>query len=47
MEMRAKDNKAKASDPIDDFIVLKDRSLWLERCKGTPYLSTRMYTECV
>ena len=25
MEIKAKDNKAKASDPIDDFIVLKDR----------------------
>lgn len=25
MEMKAKDNKAKASDPIDDFIVSKDR----------------------
>ena len=43
MEMKAKDNNAKASDPIDDFIVLKDRepsARMIER-----YLSSRMYTE--
>ena len=43
MEMKAKDSNAKASDPIDDFIVLKDgepSAKTIER-----YLSSRMYTE--
>ena len=45
MEMRAKDNKAKASDPIDDFIVLKDRETLVRRLQR--YLASRMYTDCV
>ena len=45
MEMKASDNNAKASDPIDDFIVLEDR----KPSAGTiqRYLSSRMYTDCV
>ncbi len=45
MDMRAKDNKAKASDPIDDFIVLKDRETLARRIQR--YLSSRMYADCV
>lgn len=45
MEMKAKDNNAKASDPIDDFIVLKDREPSARTVQK--YLSNRMYTDCV